>query len=321
VALLAVVLAVGIQLGFATVGVVSAADPNAPVFGIAPPDGAVVTVGASHRVGFVLQATAPAGGPVYLFVTGLPGLPAAFQTTLGSGNGQYVFLPHNADAGTYYGTLTAATPNPLDGSPLVTQRTYTLVVVPDVTPPTCTLAGTGIDAAGRRFVEMTVSDAQSTLIHVGTTGATTNVTPAQVSASFPPSPGRDPSVTSYTATFARVDPAQIARVDLGATDWEFNGTTCHVVMATVRRIANKPTATSMAGVAQAAHRVTIVNGQPGVSNVLVEVNGVTFDADGLADGATRELDVAAAMQTGAGNTIAVTAVGKPNGTADVLVHE
>lgn len=53
----------------------------------------------------------------------------------------------------------------------------------------------------------------------------------------------------------------------------------------------------------------------------VEVDGVEFQVAGLANGAVRVRDVSRALGVGDDNDITITGLGKPGGSAVVLVSE
>lgn len=58
-------------------------------------------------------------------------------------------------------------------------------------------------------------------------------------------------------------------------------------------------------------KVTVYNGDPGVKNLDVIVNGQRFKIAGLGDKETVTLDVSSAMVKGARNTITLKVYGKP----------
>lgn len=68
-----------------------------------------------------------------------------------------------------------------------------------------------------------------------------------------------------------------------------------------------------------AQRIKVVNGDPGVRHLRLEVNGQVFDVLGLRDGDQRTVDVGAAMVPGANNTVVATAFGESGSRVYVLI--
>lgn len=63
------------------------------------------------------------------------------------------------------------------------------------------------------------------------------------------------------------------------------------------------------------------NGNPGLTNLRVEVNGTVLQVAGLKTGEHRALDVSTAMSNVTNNTVVVTPTGKPGSSAWVMVHD
>ncbi len=66
-------------------------------------------------------------------------------------------------------------------------------------------------------------------------------------------------------------------------------------------------------------RVVLVNRNPGVKNLRVDVNGLDFKVSGLRDNETRTVDISSALAPGEGNTVVVTPLGKPGGSVVILI--
>jgi hypothetical protein len=65
----------------------------------------------------------------------------------------------------------------------------------------------------------------------------------------------------------------------------------------------------------AESKVTIANGDPGMSRITLVVNGVKFKQVNLRAGEVRRLDVAPAMKPGDGNTVTIVARGRKGASA------
>ena len=89
----------------------------------------------------------------------------------------------------------------------------------------------------------------------------------------------------------------------------------------VVRERGRPATATFSGLPRAESKVQVLNGTPGIRNLLVTVNGVRFRLAGLRDGEERSLDVSSAMRPGDGNVIALAAEGKPGGSATVVIHD
>jgi hypothetical protein len=81
----------------------------------------------------------------------------------------------------------------------------------------------------------------------------------------------------------------------------------------------KPVSVSLEHIPAAEHYVTVYNGAPGLKDLDVVVNGHKFKVAGLGDKQEKTIDVASAMVAGKGNTITLTARGKPGGSATVTI--
>lgn len=183
----------------------------------------------------------------------------------------------------------------------------------DTTKPTCLLTNTGTDATGKKFIEVTVRDTGSglqSIIVLQSTNANT-VVPAFL-------PGTtDPVIVKST----KIVQTSGSTVRLRVTDVAGNVTECDPVLHVAVRESGKPVTETFTGVPQAESKVTINNGNPGVKNLELNVNGTTFKVTGLKDDAIVNLDISSAMRAGNDNTITVTAHGKPGASAFVVISD
>jgi len=104
------------------------------------------------------------------------------------------------------------------------------------------------------------------------------------------------------------------------SDWAGNTFSCDPVDLTVNRETGQPATATVTGIPRAESKIVITNGDPGLTNLRIEINGWQFQVAGLKAGEVRELDVAA-MMAGDDNTISFTGLGKPGDSAWVLIHD
>lgn len=177
---------------------------------------------------------------------------------------------------------------------------------PEDVPPVCVLTWVpnGVDAS--------ITDAGTGL---STIEVTKNVNALVTVPGFPLG-SKGPVVV-----MARKDQPGPSMVELKITDLSGNMIFCDPVLTLQIREHGKPESETVSGLPQAEGKVTVVNGSPGLSALRIEVNGRKFTLGGLKDGEQRTLDASAAMQPGNGNAVVLTAVGKPGGSAEVIIHD
>lgn len=89
----------------------------------------------------------------------------------------------------------------------------------------------------------------------------------------------------------------------------------------VIRATGRPETQTYTGVPPAERVVAILNGDPGLKQVQIDVNGKRFNVSGLQNGEKRTIDVGAAIVPGIDLTFKLTAHGKPGGTAEVVIWD
>lgn len=126
-----------------------------------------------------------------------------------------------------------------------------------------------------------------------------------------------------TVVSTKIDQSQRARIEIRATDGAGNVAICdpiHVIVS--RNDNNRPTTDNLsADVPRAEDKVTIRNGEPGLSKLEIVVNGVRFRADLKKAGEETTLDISSAMHEGNDNVIDFRAFGKKGSWAEVIVWE
>lgn len=134
-----------------------------------------------------------------------------------------------------------------------------------------------------------------------------------------------PSFTQGTknpviVTATKINPSLSSRVELEIVDMAGKVVLCDPVLTMTVRERGKPVTQVLTGIPAMESNVMVFNENPGVTHLLIEVNGVTFRMQGLRPLEERSLDVSSAMHAG-GNTISLTAYGKPGGSAVVMIHD
>lgn len=166
---------------------------------------------------------------------------------------------------------------------------------------------------GSSSVTLTVQNDQIGLAEIKVTEAV-NVN-VNVS-SFPPG-----TTEPITVTATKQSPFERSRIQVAAIDTLGGVTPCDPILTLVVRVAGKPVTETFSDIPQEESKIGLVNGSPGIKQLVVNVNGVRFRLSGLKDGEERSLDVSSAMRPGSGNVISLSATGKPGGSASMLIHD
>jgi hypothetical protein len=122
-------------------------------------------------------------------------------------------------------------------------------------------------------------------------------------------------------TATKTDPNFSSRVELRVFDVAGNSTLCDPILTEVVRGTGKPVSESHANLSSLEDTVTIYNGNPGLNNLKIDVNGVPFRVTGLVDNETRTVDISGAMSEGSENVVALTSYGAPGTSATVLIWD
>jgi len=77
----------------------------------------------------------------------------------------------------------------------------------------------------------------------------------------------------------------------------------------------------MSDVPRVEDKITVTNGRPGLSSILIVVNGKKFKVDGLKNGEERTIDVSSAMREGERNKVVFTAHGRWSSWANVMIWD
>lgn len=135
-------------------------------------------------------------------------------------------------------------------------------------------------------------------------------------------PGFDiPTTDPVVVTATKEDQSRAARVELRVVDAAGNCTYCDPVWTEVVRSTGKPLVETYTQLDETEDTVTIENGNPGLRNLEVVVNGRSYRAAGLRDGEIRTLDVSAALLPGKQNIFTLESLGRPGSSATVMIWD
>lgn len=189
-------------------------------------------------------------------------------------------------------------------------------------PPTFELVGNRTETTTCNGTSTNVVAAMTGIAQDEGTGlASIVLNPASqnVTLHVPPfSPGtQDPVIV----TANKIDKCKPARVDLTVTDRHGKTTRADPMDVTllVRR-DGRPLRVVLTDIPQAESKIELMNGDPGLSKVLITVNKKQFALRRLQNGERRTLDVARAMRA-RGNTITFRPRGRPGASAIAIVHD
>lgn len=140
-----------------------------------------------------------------------------------------------------------------------------------------------------------------------------NLTPALPLVFNPPA--FEPVFITATRTNTSVE------VTLKAVDGSGNSLTCDPIVSSLVRGTGAPETFTYTNIPEAEHIVTITNKQLGLKTLRLKVNGKNFQSAGLKDNEVRNIDISNAMIQGDSNTVALTALGKPGTSAEILIWD
>jgi hypothetical protein len=194
----------------------------------------------------------------------------------------------------------------------IARFTFDTCLQTDLLPPRCEF--TALNPGPPRSIEITTQDARSGL------GQINVLVEENVTVNVPPfTPGtRNPVIVTVTKT----NQSQSARVALEVRDVAGNTITCDPVFARLtipedRRWVQQ----TFTDIPQAERFVSLQNGNPGLTALLVLVNGQRFVISALEDEEEQTLDVSEAMVEGDNNTITLVGIGAPGSSGLVIISD
>ena len=181
----------------------------------------------------------------------------------------------------------------------------------ETTPPVCVL--NAMRSGPPTQSDIKVQDGGSGIASIvvnQSTNADTPVPPFTVGTN-------DPLIITAT----KIDQSQRSQVELTVTDVAGNVTVCDPILALLVRDPGKQEVQTFNNVAGAEHVLTIYNGNPGVANLEVWVNGKKEKIKGLRSGETATFDLGSFMKAQGGNTVQVKVGGRPGSTANMMLWD
>jgi hypothetical protein len=210
---------------------------------------------------------------------------------------------------------------------VVATRTPTATaVLADSAAPSCALSAIGTNASGQKFVQVTIQDSQSGLASVTLTTLTNSIGQVGNYATRIALVPTTVSITDHTTnpvivTATKLNQSLGSQLALQLTDVAGNVTRCDPQDVTLERLSGKPVRSILTGVSHAEHYVEVANGTPGLTHLRIRVNHEVFQVEDLEDGEVRQVNVESAMEPGEHNVVVLTPLGKPGGTAWVLLSD
>ncbi len=201
------------------------------------------------------------------------------------------------------GTATDGLPGSGTGTSLVT------VTAPGA--PTCAL--TNVIAGPPVQIQVTVQDTVSGL------AAGAIVTTEDVNATLSVPPTGPNTTTPVVITATKVNQSLSSEVGFSITDRSGNVTTCDPTAITVNRTTGESLNQSISKVSSTENLLTVANGTPGISTLVVTANSHVFVLR-LTNGQTATLNLASALKAGNKNTVSFIAAGPANASAVAILH-
>jgi Nidogen-like/Thrombospondin type 3 repeat len=182
----------------------------------------------------------------------------------------------------------------------------------DAQAPACSLAVGTDPASGHTQARVTLQDAG------GLAGITVDSI-VNATAGVPLFTRGTTAPVLVTAT--KVNNTSGASIEVTATDLRGNAVTCDPAMLQLGPIGNHQARATVRHLARAESVLTVQNLDPGISRLVVRVNGREFRLDGLRRGEARRVDLASAMRRGQRNTVSLVADGEAGGSALVMISD
>jgi hypothetical protein len=269
-----------------------------------------------------LTGSGGAGGPYTFTATGLPpgltmsssGTISGTPTTTGTYNYVVTIKDKNGNVGTV-NCCSIIVSNPTGPS---------CKVYDSANPPYMTYQDTGVG-----IVKLTVTTNSNFNVTLSPVPSGTVFSPAVPSQPYPMPTGEVitfPATTAMLSVSAqRINTSKSAQLVVMATNAAGLTTTCDPVTTVVTSLSWQSGLNGIqtfSDIPQAAHLVEIANGNPGLNDLLIVVNGIPFLEYKMTNGQNMVVDVSKAMKAGNANTIQLVGIGfSPNSSAQVNISQ
>ncbi|MBV9601229.1 MAG: hypothetical protein JOZ87_30830 [Chloroflexi bacterium] len=190
--------------------------------------------------------------------------------------------------------------------------------------PKCVLTGMGTNAQRQNYIQVTVQDTSGlqTVAVTTLTNAIADVGTYQAGIASAPTvvTTADQPTRPLVVTATKLDQSQGAQLALEVIDQVGNVMECDPIFTQVGLQPGVLHRETLHHVARRESKVSIHDNTPGVTDLLLIVDGQQFEVKNLKDGEVREVNVAGAMRRG-NNTITLEALAKAGGSATVLITD
>lgn len=183
----------------------------------------------------------------------------------------------------------------------------------DTAPPTVQLVASGIDDAGRGFLDFDVHDPACGLGIL----TTKNAVGCTLSATFAPG-----TTAPVRARVLQSSPTAPAIIEFNATDRVGLTTRTALRFAGLRLVGRKRRAAlKLADLPRAVSRLTFRNGNPGFARLVARANRSRSQRASLTPGSVNTLDLSAGLIAGNANKLRCSVSGRPGASGVVLLTE
>ncbi|MEN8218148.1 MAG: choice-of-anchor L domain-containing protein [Pseudomonadota bacterium] len=147
----------------------------------------------------------------------------------------------------------------------------------DDVPPSCEIAPVDTNEDGETFIEITVSDNESGLFEILVTQNQNAEVTGHIAGTDFMVGTTDPVIVTAT----KILESEISVVELEVSDFAGNVTVCDPVITMEIRETGKPVTHAFTDIPEAESNITVKNGEPGLKNLEIIVNGDQYDVAGL----------------------------------------
>jgi hypothetical protein len=179
------------------------------------------------------------------------------------------------------------------------------------------LVGISTNAQGQKVLEVRLQDTGSGLGSVTFTTFTNAIGAVQGSAggitTVPTTVQLGGTTSPVPVTATKQDPSLSSQLALRVLDLAGSVTLCHPVLVDLSREAGKPETHRFSGIKESERYLQLANGDRGVQQVVLAINGQRYRVRDFDDGEVRTFDLGGARRPDSNNVVEVELRGKPGG--------